>query len=158
MSFLDGLDQPSPPIGELAARRIRKVYRRMVRMGEGIGPSTPAESYHDLRKLGKELRYLLELFGAPLYPRDVVAPMIKALKGLQDVLGHHQDREVQVAMLRSLRDDVAARERGAAALMATGALVARLEEDQVAARAFFAERFAEFASKAQRERVKATFT
>ncbi len=32
--------------------------------------------------------------------------MIKALKALQDVLGRHQDREVQVATLRSLRDEV----------------------------------------------------
>ncbi len=34
---------------------------------------------------------------------DVVKPMVKALKALQDVLGRHQDREVQVGLLRSLR-------------------------------------------------------
>ena len=88
------------PIGELAGERIRKVYRRMVRMGRAIDSSSPAEDYHELRKKGKELRYLLELFGTPLYPEPVVKPMIKALKALQDVLGRHQDREVQVAMLQ----------------------------------------------------------
>ena len=34
--------------------------------------------------------------------------MIKTLKGLQDVLGRHQDREVQVALLRSLGPEVGA--------------------------------------------------
>jgi CHAD domain-containing protein len=157
-SFLDQLDQPAPPVGELAGTRIRKVYRRMVRMGEAIDSSSPAESYHELRKKGKELRYLLELFGAALYPREVVGPMVKALKGLQDVLGRHQDREVQVAMLHSLRDEVARHPDGARALMSMGALVGQLEQDQLAARAAFAERFAEFASKAQRRRVKETFS
>jgi hypothetical protein len=46
---------------------------------------------------------------------------------------------------------------GDAALMAIGALVARLGEDERAARGEFAGRFAEFASKDQRRLVKATF-
>ncbi len=33
-------------------------------MGGAIDESSPAEAYHELRKKGKELRYLLELFGA----------------------------------------------------------------------------------------------
>jgi hypothetical protein len=60
-------------------------------------------------------------------------------------------------MLRGLRDEVLARAGGAPALMAMGALVARLEEDEQAARAAFAERFAEFASEPQRKLVKETF-
>ncbi len=164
-SFLDGLtplatdDRPdaSRPIGALAGERISKVYRRMVRMGEAIDESSAPEAYHELRKKGKELRYLLELFGAPLYPDDVVKPMIRALKGLQDVLGRHQDREVQVATLRSLRDEVARLPDGAAAVMAMGVLVERLGEDERAARQAFAERFAVFASKSQRKLVKDTF-
>jgi CHAD domain-containing protein len=155
-SFLDSLDDQRP-IGALAGARIRKVYGRMVRMGDAIDEDSPPQDYHELRKKGKELRYLLELFGVPLYALEVVAPMVKALKGLQDVLGRHQDREVQVAMLQGLRDEVVARPDGAAALMAMGALVARLEADERAARAAFAQRFAEFASKAQRRRVKETF-
>jgi CHAD domain-containing protein len=155
--FLAALSHPAPPISELAGARIRKVYRRMVRMGDAIEDSSPAADYHELRKKGKELRYLLELFGVPLYPREVVAPMVKALKGLQDVLGRHQDREVQVAMLRSLREELVARPGGTGALMATGALVARLEEDERLARAAFSERFAEFASRKQRRLVRDTF-
>jgi CHAD domain-containing protein len=163
--FLDRLEQLDPadrpdadrPIGEVAGARIAKVYRRMVEMGSAIDDASPAEDYHELRKRGKELRYLLELFGTPLYASEVVKPMIKALKALQDVLGRHQDREVQVSMLRSLRDELASVRGGAGALMATGALVARLQEDEFAARREFAERFDAFASDDQRSLVKATF-
>jgi CHAD domain-containing protein len=154
---VDDRSDAERPIGALAATRIHKVYRRMVRMGAAIGPASPPEAYHELRKMGKELRYLLELFGARLYPDEVVKPMIKALKALQDVLGRHQDREVQVATLRSLRDEVAAIPGGPAALMAMGVLVERLAEDEQRARRAFTERFGAFASKTQRELVKDTF-
>jgi CHAD domain-containing protein len=152
-------DRPAAaqPIGALAGERIRKVYRTIVRMGEAIDASSPPEAYHELRKKGKELRYLLELYGTPLFPADVVKPMIKTLKALQDVLGRHQDREVQRAMLQSLRDEVAARPGGAAALMAMGALIQRLGEDEQAAREEFHASFEEFAAKAQRRLVKDTF-
>jgi CHAD domain-containing protein len=164
-SFLGGLeaaqvqDRPDAtrPIGEISGDRISKVYERMVKMGDAIDASSPPEDYHELRKKGKELRYLLELFGAPLYPSEIVKPMVKSLKALQDALGRHQDREVQVATLRSLRDQVSALPGGAAALMAMGVLVARLGEDERAARAEFAQHFAEFASEARRGLVKGTF-
>jgi CHAD domain-containing protein len=164
-AFLDGLvaadeaERPdaAQPIGTVAGTRILKVYNRMVRMGNAIDASTPAEDYHELRKKGKELRYLLELFGAALYPAEVVKPMIRTLKGLQDVLGRHQDREVQVALLRSLGPAVGKADGSEAALMAMGALIARLAEDERAARSEFAESFAEFASHEQRRLVKQTF-
>jgi CHAD domain-containing protein len=162
VSALEGLpedDRPDAarPIGSVAAERISKVYRRMVRMGDAIGSSSPAEDYHELRKKGKELRYLLELFGAPLFDRKVVGPMIKTLKALQDTLGRHQDREVQVATLRGLTGEVAALPGGAQALLAMGLLVDRLAIDAAAARDEFAERFAAFASKSQRKLVRETF-
>jgi CHAD domain-containing protein len=154
-----GVDRPDAdrPIGELAAERIRKVYRTMVRMGDAIDGSSPAEDYHELRKKGKELRYLLELFGG-LFDGEVVKPMIKALKGLQDVLGRHQDREVQATMLSSLRDEVSALPGGAGALMAMGVLVERLDADALSARDEFAASFAVFASKEQRRLVKEAFS
>jgi CHAD domain-containing protein len=168
-SFLDGLEgmpvderpDATRPIGEVSGERIRKVYRRMLKMGGAIDESSPAEAYHELRKKGKELRYLLELFGGAgggLFPDEVVRPMIKTLKSLQDVLGRHQDREVQIALLRSLGPEVGEAPGGEDALMAVGALVARLGEDERTARGEFAGRFAEFASKEQRRLVKETFS
>jgi CHAD domain-containing protein len=153
----DGRPDAGRAIGELAGERIAKVYRRMVKLGSAIDADTPPEAYHDLRKKGKELRYLLELFGAALFPSDVVKPMIKTLKSLQDVLGRHQDREVQVATLRDLSREVSARPGGAAALMAMGVLVQRLQADEQGARDEFAERFAGFSAKAQRRTVKQAF-
>jgi CHAD domain-containing protein len=148
----------SDPVGPLTAERIARVYRRMVRIGRGIDAGSPPEALHELRKKGKELRYLLELFGAELFPGAVVKPMIKTLKQLQDVLGRHQDREVQAATVRGLREEVSALPGGPGALMAMGLLVERIAEDQRSARAEFADRFATFASKEQRKLVKETFT
>jgi CHAD domain-containing protein len=164
--FLEGLeaapvqDRPDAtrPIGPLAGERISKVYRRMLKQGGAIDHSSPPERYHELRKQGKELRYLLELFGVPLYPAEVVKPMVKLLKSLQDVLGRHQDREVQVATLRSLGEAVSALPAGPGALMAMGVLIERLGEDERAARAEFAQSFAAFSSESQRRLVKDTFT
>ena len=152
-------DRPlaAEPIGRVAGNRIRKVYKRIVRMGDAIGPSSPPEAYHELRKKAKELRYLLELFGVKLFDEEHVAPMVKALKALQDVLGRHQDREVQMAMLYSVADEVATLPGGARACLAMGALVDRLGLDEAAARGEFGDRFADFASHDQRTLVKHTF-
>jgi len=153
------VDRPAAcrPIGEMAGERIRKVYKRIVRMGGAIDASSPALEYHELRKKGKELRYLLELFGIRLFGEETVGPMIKSLKGFQDVLGRHQDREVQMAMLRSTADEVATLRGGAAACMAMGVLVDRLQVDERAAREEFSERFAQLASQEQRRLVRDTF-
>ena len=130
--------------------------RRIAAQGGTITPESAPESLHDLRKRAKELRYLLELFG-PLWPEAEIKPRVAALKKLQDTLGRFQDREVQAAMLRSLREEVAAVEDGAAALMAMGLLVERLEQEQSAARAEFAERFAAFAARPQQTLVRTAF-
>ena len=145
------------PIGEVAGKRITKVYKRMVRMGKAIDEASPPTDYHELRKKGKELRYLLELFGVTLFEEATVGPLVKSLKGLQDVLGRHQDREVQTAMLRANADEVATLRGGAAACMAMGVLVDRLRSDEVAARHEFGERVAALAAKEQRALVRETF-
>jgi CHAD domain-containing protein len=152
-------DRPlaSEPIGRAAGGRIRKVYKRIVRMGRAVGPDSPPEAYHELRKKAKELRYLLELFGVKLFDEDHVAPMVKSLKALQDVLGRHQDREVQMAMLHSLADEVSALPGGGRACLAMGVLVDRLSVDEAAARDEFGVRFADFASDDQRALVRHTF-
>ncbi|QEC46932.1 CHAD domain-containing protein [Baekduia soli] len=144
------------PIVAVAGRRIAKVHGRMVRDGRRIDATSPPEALHELRKSGKELRYLLEFF-ASLFPPEVVKPMVRGLKDLQDTLGRHQDRDVQVAMLRGLAGDVSAAPSGTAALIAMGSLIDRLAHEQVLARAEFAERFAAFCERAPRSLVRRTF-
>jgi CHAD domain-containing protein len=152
-------DRPdaTTPIGELAGKQIRKVYKQVVRMGSRIDASSPPYEYHELRKKGKELRYTLELFGTQVHAPEVVDGLVRSLKALQDVLGRHQDREVQIAMLRSLADEVSTLPRGPKAVMAMGVLVDRLRVDEDAARAEFGERFAALASADQRHLVNETF-
>jgi CHAD domain-containing protein len=147
-------DRPdaSRPIGQLAGVRARKLYARLLRMGGPIRPTSPSSAYHELRKQGKELRYVLELLGAPLYPQEVVRPLVKALKALQDVLGRHQDRHVQAQLLRSLEEELEPPARAA-----LGTLVARLGRDERQAREDFGRRFERFASPKQRKLVTRTF-
>ena len=108
------------PISEVTSRRVRKVHRRMVKMGRAITPDSPPEEYHELRKKGKELRYLLELFAMPLFDRRGRQADDQELKGLQDVLGLHQDREVQIEMLKEIGRELVSKPGGAGALMAIG--------------------------------------
>ncbi|HEY2320986.1 MAG TPA: CHAD domain-containing protein [Solirubrobacteraceae bacterium] len=154
---LDDRPAAARPIGAVAGVRIRKVYKRIVRMGRAIDADSPAQAYHDLRKTGKELRYLLELFGVKLFDEAAVTPLVRSLKGLQDVLGRHQDREIQIAMLRSAAPEVGELPGGGAACMAMGTLVERLRADEQAARDEFGARFAELAAKHQRALVRETF-
>ncbi|MGH9187558.1 MAG: CHAD domain-containing protein [Acidimicrobiales bacterium] len=155
------LDQPlgagsTRPIRDVAAERIVTVHRSMIRQGRTIDDTSPDEELHDLRKRGKELRYLLELFG-DLFSRAVVKDMVVALKGLQDVLGRFQDRATQATFLRELGPELAALPRGPDALLALGGVIDRLVADQDEARRAFAQRFAVFAAPDQRAMVKATF-
>jgi CHAD domain-containing protein len=150
----DGEDRPnaSQPVGQVARERIAKVYGQMLEMGSAIDAGSPGQALHDLRKRGKELRYLLELFGS-LLPPAPTKPLVSALKALQDTLGRFQDREVQADALRDLGPDLARAERGPHALMAMGLIVDRLNAEQVAARAEFADRFAAFSSRGTRRKV-----
>lgn len=146
----------SSPVGELVGARIVAVYRTMVRMGSAIHDDSPPQMLHDLRKRGKELRYLLELFGG-MWPAGKVKPLVSALKGLQDVLGHFQDDEIQVAELRSLGPELAAAPGGTDSLIALGFVLDELNSSQRQARQSFEARFAEFSRRETRRLITDTF-
>ena len=55
--------------GRWFAKRIARAQANLVDHGRLIGPDTPAEQVHDLRKDAKKLRYLLECFGSLLPKR-----------------------------------------------------------------------------------------
>lgn len=147
------LDEPVPadaalppaarkPLGRFVATRIRRAHDTMVERGRRIGPDTPAEVLHELRKDAKKLRYLIECFGG-LYEPSARKPFVQRLKALQDNLGEHQDAEVHVAQLREV-SAVIARTAPLDTVLATGQLVERMEQRRLTSRAQFAERFSAF--------------
>jgi CHAD domain-containing protein len=158
-AFLD--DPPAGPeagrpVLDVASERIWRAYRRVAKPGRRITPASPPEALHDLRKRGKELRYLLEFF-APIYPKDDVAPLVRELKKLQDNLGAFQDDQVQAAGLRSYADELLALTTNPETLIALGELVAHHERTSHDARIEFAQRFAAFDSRSNRAHFAARF-
>jgi CHAD domain-containing protein len=129
------------PLGQLVAKRIAHAHGVLLERGRLIGPDTPAEQVHDLRKDAKRLRYLLECFGS-LLPASSLKRYVKRLKALQDNLGEHQDAEVHVSMLRGVAHDLHHANASSDTIVAIGQLTERLDQQRLAARAEFAERFA----------------
>ncbi|MFW5970170.1 MAG: CHAD domain-containing protein [Halofilum sp. (in: g-proteobacteria)] len=141
----------------LADQRIRKMYRRLLREGEAIGPESPNEDLHEMRKTCKKLRYLMEFFRS-LYPSAEIGRLIKTLKRLQENLGDFHDLHVQREALQSFAQDMTASgEAPPATLLAMGRLVDDLERRERRTRDEFAERFDRFARRKNRRRFKRLF-
>lgn len=139
------------PIGTVAARRLRKAWRRAHKRGRAIDDDSPSAAFHDLRKRGKELRYLLEFF-ASLHQSGPHEQLIKQLKRLQDNLGAHQDLQAQRSLIRSHAAALAREEVAAATLAGMRQLEEELASEQQRVRAEFAERWREFDSSGNQRR------
>jgi CHAD domain-containing protein len=148
--------RPGPKLTavDLAVARTARAFRKMAAHGAAITPDSPPESLHDLRKRGKELRYLLEFF-APLYDPVAYKKVVGDLKQLQDNLGEFQDSQVQREEIQALAEAMLAdRAAPAATLLAMGEIAAKLAASQAEARAEFSERFAKFAGPDGQQRVR----
>jgi len=146
------------PVTDVARKRIRKAYRRLVRRGAKIDDDSPPEHLHRLRIDAKKLRYLLEFF-AGLFPRGEVKKLVRALKDLQDNLGLFNDLSIQQETLRSLAGQIGGEDpsTGDAVRRAVEPLVERLAERQLEERGDFAERFAAFTHRNVRARFDRVF-
>lgn len=101
----------------LADRAFAKARKAVHRL-----PEEPSdEELHAVRKKGKRARYAAELAGRKKF--------VRRAKGLQDVLGEHQDGVVAAARLRQL-----AAEASSEQALAVGRLVEREEERRAQAR------------------------
>lgn len=149
-------DGKNTPVAEAVGGRVVTVYRGIVKRGSAIDDTSDPEALHDLRKRGKELRYLLELFSR-LWPATTVKPLVATLKGLQDVLGRFQDDSIQIHYLRGLGPELARLPGGTDSLIALGLVIDGLAADQRRAREAFAERFAPFAAAPTRKLVTSAF-
>jgi len=146
------------PVGEVASKRIWKVYKLVLKEGAAIDRDSPPEDVHELRKTCKKLRYLMEFFRS-LYPRDRIDQLIKVLKGFQDNLGEYQDLFVQQESLKHFQEEMAA-EGGIKPLTqkAMERLVEDLHKRQDQVCQEFAERFAAFSAKKNRTRFAELFS
>jgi len=154
---LDAAEKAAAPVRTVADARIWRLFRRIVRAGRAIGETSAPGQLHELRKDCKKLRYLMEFF-ASLYPAQDLDPLIKALKGLLDILGEHQDLAVQAQHLEAFAERMAAEGTAPArTLLALGALVGGLLERRSAVRAAYAEAFAAFDAPDNRAAYRALF-
>lgn len=130
-----GRRRSDEPIEQLVAPRIERAAGRLVLASADIDASSPASALHDLRKRGRQLRYLVELFGEACMERDDVQSTIDGLKRVQDDLGRHQDDTVQIDLLLAVLPGLPGRSDdpdGPAA--ALGHMVSYLAADQREAR------------------------
>jgi CHAD domain-containing protein len=130
-------------IKQLADKRIRKIFKRVLSEGKAINDESPAEDLHELRKSCKKLRYLMEFFQS-LYDKDRIKALIKALKGLQEVLGDFQDCAVQECSLKHFSEEMRTLNTPTDTFLAIGSLIANIDTRKYEIRSHFAEKFAEF--------------
>jgi CHAD domain-containing protein len=150
---LDRAPQAGAPAVEVAGAQIRRAHRRVIRAGRAINAGSHPEELHELRKGAKRLRYLLECFGS-LYANDVVGPVVRELKGLQDVLGDYQDTHVQSEAIERFGQQMIERHGAAATtLLAMGSIVEHLDLRGREARDNFADRFQQFDGKEVRRSI-----
>ncbi|HSE79024.1 MAG TPA: CHAD domain-containing protein [Alphaproteobacteria bacterium] len=93
------IDQPA---AKFAAKRLKKLHKRLCEYGDRLGDLKIAE-LHELRIRAKKLRYAVEffrgLFGGPKVSRDYLA----ALAGIQDRLGALNDSLVVRDLLAEVK-------------------------------------------------------
>lgn len=142
-------DEARHPLAEVVADRIAAAQRQLLQRGRAIGPLTPAEELHELRKDAKKLRYLLECFGGLLKTTQRKA-FLQRLKALQDNLGELQDTEVHAEQLRAVSATLHQAGASSHTLVAAGQLIEHVERRGRAARSAFGELFADYDTKPTR--------
>lgn len=153
---LTGGAHATDPLGAVMGSRILAAQQQLLERGHSIDADSTATEFHELRKDGKRLRYLLESFGA-LGGKKRSTATIAQLRQLQDNLGAFQDAEVQAVRLRTalaeLADAAHPHNAGGldpATLQAGERLATVLDQRREEARDAFEARFAAYNRKPAR--------
>ena len=147
-------DVVAPPLGDVVAARIRKAHKRIIRDGRQITPDSPPEALHDLRKQAKKLRYLFECF-ASLLP-DAGASGSSRHEGVAGQPRRAPGRRgPRPGVAATWGPEVHGLGAPAGTMFALGELSAQIDGQRAAARAEFAERFAEFDTEPTRHALRA---
>lgn len=145
------------PVKDLAGKIILRSYRRILKDGKAIGPSSSDEKMHRLRIQCKKLRYSLEFF-ASLFPPDDIRIVVGQLKKLQNNLGAFNDLSVQQQMLHQylarLRPGSGKNQQQASAI---GGLLTSLHHEQQQVREAFFPKFRRFSRSINTELYKKLF-
>ena len=146
------------PIIELACRRIRKKYKKVLRQGKHIDKDSPDHRLHELRIECKKLRYLLEFFSGLFLHQKIKHP-VSQLKRLQDNLGRFQDLFVQGQALQGFVVEFPCNaNQSKRTVMAIGILIDRLDLEKQKVRNMFFEIFAEFSSNSNKRHFRKLFS
>jgi len=94
-----GKDRDEPAC-DYARRSLKKLHRRVVKLGEHLETLSEPE-LHELRKRAKKLRYAAEFFRS-LFPEKAAKAYIKALSDMQDRLGSLNDAVAAKQLLGEL--------------------------------------------------------
>jgi CHAD domain-containing protein len=124
---------------KFAGRRARSLLRRFVREARRLDAESPNEAFHELRKTGKKLRYVIAFF-QPVFAEGPIAELLLALKAIQDLLGRFNDLSVQRRLLRPHLTDTLG-----------GAAATRLSETMAAEQQALREQFAAVFAELERE-------
>lgn len=129
---------------ELAAEKLTKTYRKVIRKGRAVGPLPTPEQLHELRIRAKRLRYVLEFFGSIAGKPAVRAA--RRLARLQDLLGAYNDSVTAASFVQAYVDGPGA-EAPASAMLTLGAVVGNEIGRGERLRRRFARRWERFAGK-----------
>jgi CHAD domain-containing protein len=105
--------------GLAAARVVEARAREVFEQSSGVLDLDDVERVHDMRVATRRLRAALEIFES-CFPRKRWRKALKRVKKLADALGERRDRDVEIELLESFADEIAAQDRAA--------LVSMLEE------------------------------
>lgn len=103
---LKNLEQ-TKPLPQIINSKLNKLHKKIIQEGRTINYHSANETLHDLRKLCKKLRYILEFFHY-LYDSDTVKHLIKIIKRLTDELGVYQDLTVQANLMKTIYIQISA--------------------------------------------------
>ncbi|NIA68842.1 CYTH and CHAD domain-containing protein [Pelagibius litoralis] len=112
------LDQP---LITLANKLLTKRHRKTLKLGKHFDRLS-VEKRHEVRIAMKKLRYTTEFFRA-LYPAKTEKPYLKAMRGLQESLGHLNDVAVAETLLAELAGPRAGARRPAGLDQAIGKVI-----------------------------------
>lgn len=98
---------PVKSLPQVINSKLNKLHKKVIKDGRTINYHSSNETLHDLRKLCKKLRYMLEFFHY-LYDSDTVKHVIKVMKRLTDELGIYQDLTVQASLMKTIHTQISA--------------------------------------------------